>query len=236
LQTAANHTDRSVLVSGSVSIAGSTGAWTGMLDLGGNDAIIHNGQLAAITDQVHSGLTGTSNNLWTGPGITSSAATAANDSRGIVAIGISEMDSGTFDGVNLSSGDVVMKETFFGDADLSGSVDAGDYSMIDNGYAMGLTGWANGDFNYDGVIDAADYSLIDSAYAFQTSPGGPTAPLASELAAISDGGEASTSSVPEPTGAGLLAMAATGLLVARRRRRVPVRILACQHWLSRRAR
>jgi pectinesterase len=176
LGTASSHADRTVLVANTLSIAGSSGAWTGTLDLGGNDAIVHNGDVASLTSQLLSGFVGASGE-WTGTGIVSSAAT--NDSRGIMAVGVRTQSSSftSFDGQTLSAGDVAMKETFFGDADLSGSVNAADYSAIDNGYAMNLTGWSNGDFNYDGVVNAADYSLIDTAFALQSTPGGPVAPL-----------------------------------------------------------
>jgi hypothetical protein len=62
------------------------------------------------------------------------------------------------------------------DAELSGSVNAADYSFTDNGYSMKLTGWINGDFNYDGTVNPADYSLIDKGFAFSAAL--PAAPLA----------------------------------------------------------
>ena len=69
----------------------------------------------------------------------------------------------------LPIGDVLIKYTFFGDADLSGVVDASDYTLIDNGFNSQsgpdpLSGWFNGDFNGDGQINGDDYSLIDNAY------------------------------------------------------------------------
>ena len=120
--------------------------------------------------------------------------------------------------MSLASGDVVLKETFFGDANLDGSVNSQDYSLIDFNVTNGgtATGWVNGDFNYDGVVNAADYSLIDTAYAFQGVTGSPgaVAPLAVALAATS-----SSAAVPEPASFGLLAVAAGGLLARRRKAR-----------------
>jgi hypothetical protein len=80
-----------------------------------------------------------------------------------------------FDGFATASGDVLIKETFFGDTDLNGTVNPANYWSIDNGYANLLTCWVNGDFNYDGTTNAADYSLIDTAYAFQSTDGAPLA-------------------------------------------------------------
>jgi autotransporter-associated beta strand protein len=207
LQTATAHSDRRVLVANSVSVTGS-----GAVDLGGNDMIVHNGNMSNLTSWARTGLVGGGGGIWTGPGLRT--AVGAADTRGITAIGLQQVTaSGMFDGQPVVTTDVVAKETFFGDATMDGTVNAADYSATDNGYAMHLTGWVNGDFNYDGTTNAADYSLIDQAYVFQTAAGGPVAPLAAALAAVDGGG----SSVPEPASVGLLAVAAGGLLARRRR-------------------
>jgi hypothetical protein len=214
MQTAAMHADRTVFVTGALTIGSGATA-----DVGGNDAIIHNGNLAALTTAAHSGLTGGSSR-WTGTGLQTSVGTVANDPNGVMAIGlIINNNAGspiyaTFDGQGTGTSDVLMKTTFFGDGDLNGSVNAADYSRIDNGFALGLTGWINGDFNYDGTTNSADYSLIDNSFAFQSAANNPlgTAPLAAALSA--------TASVPEPTAVGILAAGAVTLL---RRRRPPCR-------------
>jgi RHS repeat-associated protein len=54
-----------------------------------------------------------------------------------------------------------------GDANVDGVIDSTDYALIDNGYAMGLGGWFNGDFDGNGVIDETDCAIIDSYYASQ---------------------------------------------------------------------
>jgi hypothetical protein len=60
--------------------------------------------------------------------------------------------------------DVLIRYTFYGDANLDGHVDGSDYSRIDNGYLTHASGWFNGDFNYDGTINGSDYTLIDNAF------------------------------------------------------------------------
>ncbi|HWP41416.1 MAG TPA: hypothetical protein VNL70_10860, partial [Tepidisphaeraceae bacterium] len=75
-----------------------------------------------------------------------------------------------FAGQTLTGNEILVKFTYFGDADLSGSIDATDYSLIDNGYVNSLSGWLNGDFDYSGAIDATDYALIDNAYVNQAGP------------------------------------------------------------------
>ncbi|HWP40095.1 MAG TPA: hypothetical protein VNL70_04160 [Tepidisphaeraceae bacterium] len=76
----------------------------------------------------------------------------------------------SFAGETLTGAEVLVKFTYFGDADLSGAIDATDYSLIDNGYVNALAGWVNGDFDYSGAIDATDYAVIDNAYVNQSGP------------------------------------------------------------------
>ena len=122
----------------------------------------------------------------------------------------------TLNGASTIDGDVLVKYSYYGDANLSGAVDASDYSLIDNGYLRHLSGWYNGDFNYDGIVNGSDYTLIDNAFNTQ----GAT------LAATTAGQFASTTSeiafnptaspVPEPSSMALLGLAAA--LRANRRR------------------
>ena len=140
-----------------------------------------------------------------GAGIVSSY--AANDARHLTAVGVANGFTGTFDGVTISPGDVVAKYTYYGDANLDGSVSSADYTRIDAGFLSHgtLTGWANGDFNYDGVVNGSDYTLIDNAFNMQ----------GASLAAAVASPTLETSSVPEPAGVMVLV---AGVLLSRRRR------------------
>jgi len=113
-----------------------------------------------------------------------------------------------------------VKYTYFGDADLSGTVNAMDYEAIDNGFNSltsgdPLTGWNNGDFNYDGQINGDDYTLIDNAFnsqagvSFASLSTQPTEMIASETSQIA--------AVPEPGTLALLTLG--GALLTRRRRK-----------------
>jgi hypothetical protein len=161
-----------VLVTNTLSIAGTTSSWTGKLDVGDNDVIIHNGNISTITNQLSSGYAGGS---WNGNGIDSSA--AATDSSHLTALGsLLNQKSGvvadysTFAGQNVSATDILIKYTYYADADLNGTINANDYSLLDEGYFHQSTGWLNGDFNYDGSVDGSDYTLTDNAYNSQGSP------------------------------------------------------------------
>jgi subtilase family serine protease len=171
VNTAASHSDRWYLLLGALSLAGSTNNWTARLDLGGNDMIVHNGNIATLTNQVAGGF---ANGLWNGEGI---ASTAANiDTTYRTAIGTMLNSAGAFnsttpfDGYSPSTTDVLFKYTYYGDANLDGSVNGSDYTLVDNGFHNGFTGWQNGDFNYDNTIDGSDYSLIDNLYNTQGTP------------------------------------------------------------------
>ncbi len=233
------------LITTGLSIAGTTGAWTGKLDLTGNSLIVHGGDLPTMTNQVAQGY---ANGTWQGSGgITSS--TAAANSTHLTALGVIKNDNGygtplygsggtiatTFGGAAPVDGDILVKYTYYGDANLDGVVDGSDYSIIDNSYAMeqtgsgAITGWGNGDFNYDGVVDGSDYTLIDNAFNSQG-----VAMTASIASAVAPGG--GTSAVPEPTSIFLLSAGAAGVL-GRRRRESSVRLPAFggpSAWVDRR--
>jgi autotransporter-associated beta strand protein len=199
-------------------------AVTGKLDLNNNDLLVQNGNLSKLFALVASGYNSGAQN---GYGIFSTA--AANDTTHLTTLGIIQNSvdgtvSGamlypTFDGfTDAANSDVLIKYTYFGDANLDGKVDGSDYSRIDNGYLNHLTGWYNGDFNYDGVVNGSDYTLIDNAFNTQG------AILTSEFAQITTefAPPIQISTVPEPATTGLLAIGTVLMLGRRHRSRSPV--------------
>jgi uncharacterized delta-60 repeat protein len=140
-----------------------------ILDLNDNDLLIDytgTSPLAGIRDRI---VTARAGGNWTGAGITSTS--ARNHPNANTMLGVMEAvdfksahgAGATFDGEALDDTAVLVKYTYYGDADFNGSVDGDDYARIDNGYNFALSGWFNGDADLSGAIDADDYALLDNA-------------------------------------------------------------------------
>ena len=215
---------RTVLAVSSLNL--SSGA--GRIDVAANDLDLPGASLSAVTAVAAQGFAG---GTWNGSGGIVSA-TAAADAAHLTAVGVIQNNGSTgspifgngttappFDRAAVGPSDILVKYTYYGDANLDGVVNAADYALIDAGSIMGLTGWQNGDFNYDGVVDGSDYSLMDNAFNQQSTalaanvPAGPTAAPAALVAAV-----------PEPASLAVIAAGAAGLLGSRRRRRVTCRL------------
>jgi hypothetical protein len=178
----------------------STFSNSGILDMGNNAMLIHNSNtlVGIINGQAASGY---NQGSWNGSGsgvINSSL--AAIDSRHNTAVGVATGLTTTWQGMSVVATDVLVKDTYYGDADLSGGVDGTDYSRIDNGYLNNLTGWYNGDFNYDGVINGSDYTLIDNTFNTQG------AQLSEQIASAT--AQVQSAPVPEPAGIAFFLLAA----------------------------
>ena len=69
-----------------------------------------------------------------------------------------------FNGQAIDNTAILIKYTYYGDADFSGVVDFDDYVRADSGFNNNRGGWMNGDFDGSGVVDFDDYVLIDLAF------------------------------------------------------------------------
>jgi autotransporter-associated beta strand protein len=66
-----------------------------------------------------------------------------------------------FKGVTgLVAGDVLVKYTYAGDANLDGKVDIGDLGLLAGAWQQSGKTWFDGDFTYNGIVDIGDLGLL----------------------------------------------------------------------------
>jgi autotransporter-associated beta strand protein len=96
---------------------------------------------------------------------------------------------------------VTVAYTFYGDGNLDGTVNTGDFNALAANFNATGKSWVDGDFNYDGIVNALDFNAVASNFGSTL----PAPALSQGLGTL----------VPEP---GMLALAAVGLLALRRRK------------------
>ncbi|HEY1922345.1 MAG TPA: trypsin-like serine protease [Tepidisphaeraceae bacterium] len=207
--------------SGKAQLATNTGGETlssltintgGALDLTNNHLIItytSSDPAATIRGYLVSGYAG---GAWTGNGIDTSAPTTG------FGLGYADGNDGVVTG--LSSGQIEVKYTIYGDANLDGVVSGSDFTILVANLGKSVTAWDKGDFNYDGVVSGADFTLLASNLGKQASGADISLP-ASDLAALDAFASANNlmADVPEP-GAGMILLAGAIGIAARRRRSI----------------
>jgi hypothetical protein len=186
----------------SLSITGS-----GVMDVNNNHVIINYGSgpdpIASIAAMIASGYAG---GAWNGLGISSSAAAANAASYGI---GYADSaDPGNPAG--LASGQIEIKYTLLGDANLDEKVNGADFAILATNFnraAVGASAWDQGDFNYDGKINGADFAALASNF-----NKGASQADASALSSFATANGIGLTSVPEPATAAMMVMAGLGIL------------------------
>jgi hypothetical protein len=144
-----------------------------ILDLKDNDLRTTDTSLTDVKSWL---TTGFNSGGWNGNGIQSSA--AASEAHHATALGYmtgSDYRSvhtippdPTFDGETITgnnNNDVLVKYTWYGDTDFTGTVTFDDYIRTDNGSGGS---WFTGDFNYTNTKNFDDYVLIDTGFNNQT--------------------------------------------------------------------
>ena len=178
------------------------------LDLIDNDLIVRYGVQNPTSDIAAWIKSGFNDYAWSGSGITSSA--AANDPNQRTALGVmnnSLYGYGDWSGqTGLDGNEVLVKFTWYGDADLNGEVNYDDYLQWEGGLGGSGTGWLYGDFDYNGEVNYDDYLMWEGALGGQTGilSDGPTGLAADDAA------------VPEPATALLVGVGAICLAMRRR--------------------
>lgn len=178
----------------------------GQLDVQVSNVIVRSGNYATLSALVASGYSSGPNGYWDGKGIISSIA-ASDDNTGVGIVNNAELGYASWpplEPVLLTSGlEILLKYTYYGDGDLSGSVNSDDYLFFLAGLNNDVGSspvWLYGDYDYTGAVNSDDFLFFLSGF-------GATPPL------VSQGGIAA---VPEPASMGLLIAGAFGLFIRRR--------------------
>jgi hypothetical protein len=184
------------------------------VDIGNNKLLIDYGAnptpAASIISYLASGYNG---GAWNGPGIASSTI--------VTGYGIGFADGADRVATGLSSGQIEVKETLYGDINLDGEVNGTDFGILAAHFGQNVTGgWEEGDFTYAGKVSGTDFGLLASNFG-KSATGVAVSLPASDWAALDSFAAANglLADVPEPTGVGFLGVAAGATLIRRRRAR-----------------
>ncbi|HZL34611.1 MAG TPA: dockerin type I domain-containing protein, partial [Tepidisphaeraceae bacterium] len=144
-------------------------AATATINLTDNDMILQGAGSAGVTLMQSLVASAFNGGNWLGAGIGSSNAamsvgSAMQTAEGFALNGSLTTPFGTFDGVPVTSADVIDKYTVMADANLDGTVNLTDYRALTANYGKSGTTWSTADFNYDGRTNNADYALLESNY------------------------------------------------------------------------
>jgi len=197
----------------------------GSLDITNNHMFINYGSgsdpIATIAQYLASGYAGGG---WTGSGIISS--TARNTTNGL-AYGIGWADGKDHIVSGLSSGKIELKYTLLGDANLDGTVNGSDFSILAANFGLGHTNWDQGNFLYTSSVNGSDFSALAANFG-QGDSGAAIAVSQADIDALDAFAVANglplptISAVPEPASIGLITVVA--LTSLRRRRAATSRI------------
>jgi hypothetical protein len=125
------------------------------------------------------------------------------------------------DGVvtGLSSGQIEIKYTLLGDANLDGVVNGSDFSILAANFGTGASNWDRGNFLYTSSVNGSDFAALAANFG-QGDSGAATPGSASDRAALDAFALANglpLAVVPEPAALALVSFCGVGLNARRRR-------------------
>jgi len=152
-----------------LSLDGGKGAWSTGLDITNNHLIIedvtnHAATLAQIKDQAQYGLTHAA-------GIFNSTATAG------MTMAVADnalLGKILYAGTNVDAGSILVLSTYPGDADMSGTVDILDLTIVANHWLQHVSDWSQGDFDGNGTVDIQDLTAVANNWQRSVSAEGGT--------------------------------------------------------------
>jgi hypothetical protein len=150
----------------------------GVLDLADEDLVVdyappsNLSPYAAIKAALISGYNA---GAWNGSGINTSKGDNDNYALGYGENSVLGLSSTGDPPVSLDATAVVVKYTYYGDANLDGMVDITDLGILATNWQMSGD-WAQGDFDYSGFVDITDLGMLATNWQAGTA-GNPLAPL-----------------------------------------------------------
>jgi fibronectin-binding autotransporter adhesin len=183
-----------------------------LIDYGSSDPI------SAIAAYIKSGF---NNGQWNGPGIISSTAQTPTNGHNY-GVGFADGADGVFSG--LPAGEIEIKYTLLGDANLDGTVNGSDFSILAANFGLGVANWDQGNFLYGSSVNGSDFSALAANFG-QGDSGAAVAVSQADINALDSFAIANNlplptfSAVPEPTIAALMTLTALSALSQRRRHR-----------------
>ena len=189
---------------------------SGTLDVNNNHIYIDYSGASPISTIAGYIKSGYNSGHWNGPGIISTAARVKTNN---LSYGVGYADGADGKVPGLSSGQIEVKYTLLGDANLDGLVNAADFTILAANFNQPVTSWDQGDFNYDGLVNAADFTDLAANFNQSVSGADVSAGDVAALDAFASANGISLATVPEPGSIGLLAVGAVGLTARRGRSR-----------------
>jgi autotransporter-associated beta strand protein len=216
------------ITGGTLQLAPGTGAETlsslsitaGNLDIGNNHFILSYAAGAqTATDAAIRGylVSGRNGGGWNGStGIISTGSSGTGVAAGY---SIGYADGADHVVTGLSSGQIEVKYTLLGDANLDGLVTGDDFTILVGNLGKAVSGWDKGDFLYTGLVTGDDFTALVGNLG-KSATGADVVLPASDYAAVDAFATANglnlTATVPEPATFGLFGVVA-GAVLARRR-------------------
>jgi autotransporter-associated beta strand protein len=204
-----------------INVSSLTIAANSVLDIANNHIIIDYGATDPMSTILGYLKSGFNNGGWNGTsGIISTNAQTKTNSL-TYSIGWADGADKTGAVKNLTSGEIELKYTLVGDANLDGTVNGSDFSILAANFGLGVTNWDQGNFLYGSSVNGSDFSALAANFG-QGDSGAAVTPA--DIAALDSFAAANglpapaIAAVPEPATLGLLATGAIGLMTRRRRR------------------